>query len=70
MTKLRAIIFDFDGTLYSGEPFDKWNEFVMNAITEIFSDTTMREEFVHKYPQVLNSISSSELAGIIRQELG
>ena len=70
MSKIRAIIFDFDETLYNGEPFDKWGDFVMNAIKEIIPDDNRRMKFIDKYPQVLGNISSSRLAELFKIELG
>ena len=70
MSKIKAIIFDFDETLYNGEPFDKWGEFVLKAIETIIPDKEKRDEFLLKYPQVRGNISSSRLAEILKKELG
>jgi len=69
MSKIKVIIFDFDGTLYSGEDFSYAKTYHENAIKTILSDSEKYDYFIQKYPTYL-SLPVYKLVGLLEKEFG
>lgn len=68
MSKIKVIIFDFDGTLYCGEDFKKAPDYHKNAIETIL-DKEKLKVFESNYPNYFN-MSSYKIAEALQKEFG
>lgn len=69
MSKVKVIIFDFDGTLYCGEDFKKAPEYHRQVINTILADKDKLKLFEEKYPKYYN-MSSYKIAEALEKEFG
>lgn len=69
MTKVKVIIFDFDGTLYCGEDFSYAKTYHENAVKTLLSDSEKYDYFIQKYPTYL-SLSTYQIVALLEKEFG
>ena len=68
MSKIKVIIFDFDGTLYCGEDFAGSSVYHKNAVESIL-DKDKLKIFEEKYPKYYN-LSNYKIADALQKEFG
>lgn len=66
MSKIKVIIFDFDGTLYCGEDFARASGYHRNAVESIL-DKEKLKIFEEKYPKYYN-LSNYKIADALQKE--
>lgn len=69
MSKIKVIIFDFDGTLYCGEDFRLAPNYHKKVVETILKDKEQLKYFEEKYPRYYND-SSYKIAEALEKEFG
>ncbi len=67
--EIKAIIFDFDDTLYTGPASESWPVYLNNFISKLYKSKKEREEFFRKY-KIDKNISGIKFASYMIAETG
>lgn len=68
---IKVIIFDFDGTLHTGEPWSNWHSYMLDTLHYALPDYDQKDilNFLSKYSLTLDSLTSL-IANALIQEFG
>lgn len=68
MSKIKVIIFDFDGTLYCGEDFRYFDNYIEKAVTTILDEEKLKI-FTEKYGDY-SKFSNHKIGTLLEKEFG